>query len=80
MEDIIKMNSSLEKMALVHEISINKDFNVEDLQRKDTIYTAIKLNIHKAYWDMLSEDLAKDPPEYKNTFSLLNDLKKVYKL
>lgn len=32
-EDILKMNSSLEKMAIVHEIAIDKNFTVVFLKQ-----------------------------------------------
>lgn len=47
------------------------------MQRKDTIYETIKDNIYRAYWDILSEDLVKNPPNYSHAFSLLSDLKKL---
>lgn len=47
------------------------------MQRKDTIYGTIKANIYRAYWDILSEDLVKNPPDYSHAFSLLSDLKKL---
>src|SRR5947209_651964 len=69
------MNTSLEKMAIVHEIAIDPKFNVEDFQKRDKLYEAVKVNMHKAFWDRLREDLEKEPPEYAGAFSLLKDLK-----
>lgn len=74
---MIKINSSLEKMAIVHEIAIDPKFSVEDLQRKDDMYNAVKTNMHNAFWDLLRKDIADDPPNYEHAFVLLKDLKEV---
>lgn len=77
LEDLIQMDSNLEKMAIVHEIAVDPEFNVEDFQRKDKVYEVVKSNFHKAFWDLLREDFAKTPPCYENAFKCLNDLREV---
>jgi len=75
LEEITNMKNCLEKMALVHEIAVDPTFCVENLQSKDPIYKSVKENMHKAFWDLLKEDLNQDPPVYERVFELLNDLK-----
>lgn len=65
-------------MAIVHEIAIDPTFSVEDLQKKDDVYSAIKSNMHKAFWDVLRSDISKNPPNYNHAFLLLHDLKDVW--
>lgn len=65
-------------MAIVHEIAIDPEFSVEDLKNKDKVYNALKVNMHKAFWDVLRDEISKDPPNYNHAFLLLNDLKDVY--
>lgn len=64
-------------MAIVHEIAIDPKFSVEDLHSKDGVYTAFKLNMHKAFWDVLRDEISKNPPDYNHAFLLLHDLKDV---
>lgn len=50
---------------------------MEDLKPKDALYETVKSNMHKAFWNKLREDLAKDPPDHAHAFVLLKDLKEV---
>uniref|UniRef100_A0A914IG85 Uncharacterized protein n=1 Tax=Globodera rostochiensis TaxID=31243 RepID=A0A914IG85_GLORO len=77
LEDLIKMNDCVEKMNIAHKIATDPNCTVEDFGTKDPFYDCVKSNIHKAYWDLLREDLTKDPPGYQHAFSLLEDLKKM---
>uniref|UniRef100_A0A915DSI5 Uncharacterized protein n=1 Tax=Ditylenchus dipsaci TaxID=166011 RepID=A0A915DSI5_9BILA len=75
LEDILKMNSAIEKMAIVHEIAVDPKFNVEDFQKRDPIYSTVKTTMHKAYWEKLRTDVEKDLPDYGHAFNLLADLR-----
>ncbi|KAI3420438.1 hypothetical protein GPALN_003735 [Globodera pallida] len=77
LEDLIKMNDCVEKMNIAHKIATDPNCTVEDFGTKDPFYDCVKSNIHKAYWDLLREDLTKDPPGYQHALSLLEDLKKM---
>ncbi|KAI1730319.1 t-complex protein 11 domain-containing protein [Ditylenchus destructor] len=79
LEDIIKVNSSLEKMAIIHEIAVDPKFNVENFQKNDPIYQSVKSVMHKAFWEALRTDFEKDPPDYSHAFSLLGELKELIK-
>lgn len=37
----------------------------------------IKDTLHKAFWDILKEQLASEPPVYKNAIQLLVEIKEV---
>lgn len=73
-DELLKMSVAMENLALVHEIAIDPDFSVTDIP-VNPIQAAIKENMHRAYWDLLTEDLAKDPPDYGHAFNLLMEIK-----
>ncbi|KAE9415717.1 hypothetical protein Angca_006986, partial [Angiostrongylus cantonensis] len=72
--ELLQMSVAMDNLALVHEIAIDPEFSVSDIP-KNPIQAAIKENMYRAYWDLLSEDLAKDPPDYTHAFNLLMEIK-----
>ncbi|VDM61687.1 unnamed protein product [Angiostrongylus costaricensis] len=74
--ELLQMSVAMDNLALVHEIAIDPEFSVSDIP-KNPIQAAIKENMYRAYWDLLSEDLAKDPPDYTHAFNLLMEIKQV---
>ncbi|CAK5059116.1 unnamed protein product [Meloidogyne enterolobii] len=65
-------------MAIVHQIAVNPLCKVEDLRRQcphSKLHETVKNDMQKAFWDLLREDLSKNPPDKKNAFSLIVDLK-----
>lgn len=67
-------------MSIVHQIAVDPLCKVEDLRRQypnTKLHEAVKNNMHKAFWDLLRNDLSKKPPEKKTAFSLFVDLKNV---
>lgn len=78
LNELIKVHDSIEKMAIVHQIAVDPLCKVEDLRRQcpnTKLHEAVKNNMQKAFWDLLRDDLSKNPPEKKNAFSLFIDLK-----
>ncbi|PIO75603.1 T-complex protein 11 [Teladorsagia circumcincta] len=73
-DELLKMSVAMDNLALVHEIAIDPNFSVSDAP-SNPIQAAIKENMHRAYWDLLTEDLAKDPPDYTHAFNLLMEIK-----
>ncbi|XP_022669979.1 T-complex protein 11-like protein 1 isoform X2 [Varroa jacobsoni] len=70
-----------ERMRLAHEIAVNADFKLE--QRKDlpggtnSAYAAIHQNMLKAYWDIIQEDICKDPPVLDMVLKLCADIRQM---
>jgi len=67
-------------MAIVHQIAVNPLCKVEDLRRQcphSKLHETVKNDMQKAFWDLLRDDLSKNPPDKKNAFSLIVDLKNV---
>ncbi|KAK6031185.1 ATP synthase E chain [Ostertagia ostertagi] len=75
-DELLKMSVAMDNLALVHEIAIDPNFSVSDVP-SNPIQAAIKENMHRAYWDLLTEDLAKDPPDYTHAFNLLMEIKQI---
>ncbi|KAG6440320.1 T-complex protein 11-like protein 1 [Manduca sexta] len=76
LEDIMKAAHGMQNMALAHEIAVDKDFKLEPFEPPDNSYQKlVKETMHKAYFDILREQLNSDPPEYKQALVLLEDVK-----
>ncbi|XP_013195536.2 T-complex protein 11-like protein 1 [Amyelois transitella] len=76
LEDIMKAAHSMQNMALAHEIAVDQDFKLEPFEPPDNSYQKlVKETMHKAYFDILREQLNSDPPEYKQALVLLEDVK-----
>ncbi|KAK6737589.1 hypothetical protein RB195_019974 [Necator americanus] len=73
-DDLLKMSLAMDNLALVHEIAIDPNFSVSEIP-KNPIEAAVKENMYRAYWDILSEDLRKDPPDHGHAFNLLMEIK-----
>jgi len=59
LEDLVKMSSSLEKMAIIHEIAIDPKFDVESLKKGDAVHEAVKESMHRAYWELLKKEFTR---------------------
>ncbi|XP_049878416.1 T-complex protein 11-like protein 1 [Pectinophora gossypiella] len=76
LEDIMKVAHGMQNMALAHEIAMGTDFKLEPFEPPDNSYQKlVKETMHKAYFDILREQLNSDPPEYKQALVLLEDVK-----
>ncbi|XP_013171425.1 PREDICTED: T-complex protein 11-like protein 1 [Papilio xuthus] len=76
LEDIMKAAHGMQNMALAHEIAVDQDFKLEPFEPPDNSYQKlVKETMHKAYFDILREQLNSDPPEYKQALILLQDVK-----
>ncbi|XP_075982121.1 T-complex protein 11-like protein 1 [Anticarsia gemmatalis] len=76
LEDIMKAAHGMQNMALAHEIAVDQDFKLETFEPPDNSYQKlVKETMHKAYFDILREQLNSDPPEYKQALVLLEDVK-----
>uniref|UniRef100_A0AC34F1Y8 T-complex 11 n=1 Tax=Panagrolaimus sp. ES5 TaxID=591445 RepID=A0AC34F1Y8_9BILA len=75
-DEILKVNSTLEKMLLAHEIAIDPEFSLEKLP-KDPLEEHVKKCMHNAFWEKLREDFAAQPPIYEHAFTLIIDLKEM---
>uniref|UniRef100_A0AC34QNB9 T-complex protein 11-like protein 1 n=1 Tax=Panagrolaimus sp. JU765 TaxID=591449 RepID=A0AC34QNB9_9BILA len=75
-DELLKLNSTLEKMVLAHEIAVDPNFSIDKLP-KDPLEEQVKKVMHDAFWDKLKDDFSKDPPDYTSLYNLMVDLKEL---
>ncbi|XP_043483157.1 T-complex protein 11-like protein 1 isoform X1 [Leptopilina heterotoma] len=76
LEEIMKATDGLKNMALAHEIAVDKNFKLEKLGVDEIgLHKQVKEIIHKAFWSLLEEQLAEDPPNYIQALVLLKEIK-----
>jgi len=78
LRDVMDAAKGLTNMYLAHEIAVDKDFMLQDLKPKEeaaSLETEVKKIVHKAFWDLLEEQLKEDPPNFQQAISLLTEIK-----
>ncbi|XP_017782950.1 PREDICTED: T-complex protein 11-like protein 1 [Nicrophorus vespilloides] len=76
LEEIMQAANSMQDMALVHQIVVDKEFRLERHEPEpDSVHKVIKDTMHRAYWDLLRRDISQDPPNYDHALVLLNDIR-----
>ncbi|KAG7204914.1 hypothetical protein KM043_005306 [Ampulex compressa] len=75
-DEIVKAANGMKNMALAHEIAVDKNFQLQKLEPDDsTFHRRVKEIMHKAFWDLLADQLSADPPDYTQALVLLNEIK-----
>ncbi|EAT47425.1 AAEL001446-PA, partial [Aedes aegypti] len=75
-QDAVK---NIENMTLAHEIAINSDFKLQPYEPpENSLERIIKDTMHKAYWEVLREQLGRQPPCYDMAIQLLADIKNAF--
>ncbi|CAL1300461.1 unnamed protein product [Larinioides sclopetarius] len=81
LEQLLKAAEDVSKsgfnMALAHEIAVNKDFKLQQKVSKSSFEEKVAEIFHKAFWDLLTEQLSSDPPEYSQAMVLLKEIKEI---
>ncbi|CAG9762308.1 unnamed protein product [Ceutorhynchus assimilis] len=76
LEEIMHAANGMRDMNLVHQIVVDENFRLEKAEPEaNTVQKVIKDTMHKAFWDVLREELAEDPPCYNQAFVLLEEIK-----
>lgn len=71
LEEIMQAANSIKDMALVHQIVVDEDFKLKRAEPPpNSIQKMIKETMHKAFWDVLREQLAENPPNYTQVIIL----------
>lgn len=53
-------------MALVHHIAVDDNFVLKRYEPDDnSLHKIVKETMHKAFWDVLKQELDEDPPNYQ---------------
>ena len=77
-DELAGFMKNMENMALAHEIAMNPEFKLVAYEPpKNTFESQIKDIIHKAFWDVLREQINSDPPCFENAIQLLSEVKEV---
>ncbi|XP_065084773.1 T-complex protein 11-like protein 1 isoform X1 [Ochlerotatus camptorhynchus] len=75
-QDAVK---NIENMTLAHEIAVNSDFKLQPYEPpENSLERIIKDTMHKAYWEILREQLERQPPCYDMAIQLLADVKDAF--
>ncbi|XP_054713074.1 T-complex protein 11-like protein 1 [Uloborus diversus] len=64
-------------MALAHEIAVNSDFKLQQKLPESNIQAKITEIFHKAFWDILQEQLSSTPPDCSQAIVLLAEIKEI---
>lgn len=76
LEDVLRQSQDAARASLVHEMSLNSAFRLSERELPpDSLEARVKSAVHAAFWDLLKEDLAKDPPDHAPLLRLLGELK-----
>uniref|UniRef100_A0AC35TG12 WSN domain-containing protein n=1 Tax=Rhabditophanes sp. KR3021 TaxID=114890 RepID=A0AC35TG12_9BILA len=81
-EDLMTMNSTIERMMIAHEIAIDPDFSIAKLiAPANELEKTISDSLHRAFWDILKEAAEKNSGDEANDYKqqmldLLKELKK----
>jgi len=77
MNELMDASKGLTNMALAHEIAVDKDFTLQKLKPADTMEQKVQDMMHKAFWDILEEQIKSDPPQYDQALVLLMEVKQM---
>ncbi|KAM3587545.1 uncharacterized protein V6R79_008753 [Siganus canaliculatus] len=75
LDEVMEAAKDLINLRLAHEIAVNPTFHVSLPQ--DSLYKAVRDNVHRAYWDILESELNDDPPEYRHAIRLLEEIREI---
>ncbi|KAH8396017.1 hypothetical protein KR222_001881 [Zaprionus bogoriensis] len=76
MDEVTSMFKNLRNMELAHEIALNPEFKLQPYEPPmDSLEGRIKTMVHKAFWDLLREQLEREPPSYDQAIRLLGEIK-----
>ncbi|XP_030567900.1 T-complex protein 11-like protein 1 [Drosophila novamexicana] len=76
MDEVAGMLKDLKNMELAHEIALNPEFKLQPYEPPlDSLEGRIKAMVHKAFWNLLREQLERDPPSYDQAIRLLGEIK-----
>lgn len=71
LEEIMQAANGMRDMALVHQIVVDDDFKLEKVEPEpNTLHQIVNDTMRKAFWDLLRNELAEDPPNYTQVIAL----------
>ncbi|KAM9327683.1 T-complex protein 11-like protein 2 [Pholidichthys leucotaenia] len=77
-EEVMDSTRDLINLRLSHEIVVNRSFRLEPNHvPQNSLWKAVRDNLHKAFWDILEAELNEDPPEYGQAVKLLEEIREI---
>lgn len=73
--ELMDASKGITNMALAHEIAVDKDFQLTKLEPNSQMESTIKEIMQRAFWDVLEDQLGRDPPVYSQALVLLTEIK-----
>jgi hypothetical protein len=73
--ELMDASKGMNNMALAHEIAVDKDFTLQKIQPANEVERQVKEVMQRAFWDLLTEELTADPPQYIQALTLLQEIK-----
>nr|XP_034979226.1 T-complex protein 11 homolog isoform X1 [Zootoca vivipara] len=74
--ELMETANEVSKMTIAHEIVVNHDFKLQEVNfLPNSLESRVKETLHKAFWDILREQLSKTPPDYSHAIKLLQEIK-----
>lgn len=65
-------------MFLAHEIAVDKDFMLQQLKPEESdAQKRVKEIVHRAFWDILEEQLKEEPPVFTQALAVLEEIKEM---
>lgn len=78
MEEIVNVLDNTRKMEIVHEIVLNPEIKLQPYEPpENSLEKAVRENMHKVFWNLLREELNRDPPCYDQAMQLVNKIKEM---
>lgn len=69
LEEIMQAANSMRDMALVHHIAVDDDFKLRRVEpEENSLQKVVEETMHKAFWEILREELGEEPPNYTQVF------------
>uniref|UniRef100_A0A1I8PQ93 T-complex protein 11-like protein 1 n=1 Tax=Stomoxys calcitrans TaxID=35570 RepID=A0A1I8PQ93_STOCA len=79
LDEVTHVFKNIQNMELVHEIALNPEFKLQPYEPpENSLEKRIKDCMHKAFWDILREQLSADPPSYEHAIQLLAEIKECF--
>lgn len=79
LDEVQSTMKNLQDMALAHEIAVNAEFKLQAYEPpENSLEKIIKDTLHKAFWDVLRDQLQSTPPQYGHAIQLLAEIKETF--
>uniref|UniRef100_T1PC90 T-complex protein 11 n=1 Tax=Musca domestica TaxID=7370 RepID=T1PC90_MUSDO len=79
LDEVTNVVKNIQNMELAHEIALNPEFKLQPYEPpENSLEKRIKDCMHKAFWDLLREQLNSDPPSYDYAIQLLSEIKECF--